>query len=144
MADDDRIVVGWRERVDLPEWGVSGLVAKVDTGARTSAIHIDEVEPTRDGHIGFWVVLSRKHADRRVRVEAEVVRVTNVRSSSGHRQPRYIVKTVLNLGGFERVVELSLVPRPHMLCRMLIGRSALAGKYLVDPALKHLTKEPAR
>lgn len=136
--------MGWRERVDLPAWGVSGLVAKVDTGARTSAIHVDEVEAIHEGHIGFWVVLSRKDAQKRVRVQADVVRVTNVRSSSGHRQPRYIVKTVLRMAGVEREVELSLVPRPHMLCRMLIGRSALAGQFLVDPSLKHVTKEPAR
>lgn len=144
MEQRDLIVVGWRERVDLPDWGVAGLVAKVDTGARTSAIHVDDVEPIGDDHIGFWVVLSRKQINKRVHVEAPIVRMTNVRSSSGHRQPRYIVKTALRMAGIEREVELSLVPRPHMLCRMLIGRSALTGLYLVDASLKHATQEPSR
>ena len=135
-------VVGWREKVDLPDWGVVGLTAKLDTGARTSAIHVDEIVKLDEKNISFWVVLSRKVVEKRVHIEAQISRESNVRSSTGHLQTRYIVRTRLLLAGVDKEVELSLVQRPHMLCRMLIGRSALAGNFVVDPSIKHVTQEP--
>jgi len=124
-------VIGRREVVSLPEWGVR-LRAKVDTGARTSALDVDEIELLPGGRVRFAVVL-RRDRSRRVRVEERVSRVARVRPSSGVSQKRYFVETTLRLGAVEKRVEISLVPRRGMLCRMLLGRTSLAGDFLVDP-----------
>jgi len=108
------------------------LRAKVDTGARTSALDVDEVVPLPDGRVRFAVVLRRDRSRRR-RVEERVSRIARVRPSSGVSQTRYFVETTLRLGDVEKRVEVSLVPRRGMLCRMLLGRTALAGDFLVDP-----------
>lgn len=108
------------------------LRAKVDTGARTSALDVDEVVPLPGGRVRFAVVL-RRDRSRRIRVEERVSRIARVRPSSGVSQTRYFVETTLRLGDVEKRVELSLVPRRGMLCRMLLGRTALAGDFLVDP-----------
>ncbi len=129
-----KTLVGWSEYVDLPKWGVSGLKAKIDTGARTSALHVEDIEPVRGGRVRFVVVVHKEKRDRHVRVEARVVRRSRVRSSSGHYESRYFVATTLRLGGVERKIEVSLVDREKMRFRMLIGRTALAGAFVVDPS----------
>lgn len=123
--------MGCREVVALPDWGVR-LRAKVDTGARTSALDVDEVVPLSGGRVRFAIVL-RRDRSRRVRVEERVSRIARVRPSSGVSQTRFFVKTTLRLGEVSKRVEISLVPRRGMLCRMLLGRTALAGDFLVDP-----------
>lgn len=132
-----KTVVGWRERVDLPEWGVSGVLAKIDTGARTSAIHVENMQHTTDGRVEFDVVKSRKASAKHVTVEAAVVRSAVVRTSTGHEQERIVVETLMKLGRTEKRIELTLVSRKRMLCRMLLGRSALEGDFLVDVTLRH-------
>lgn len=124
--------IGWNEYVDLPRWGIAGLRAKVDTGARTSALHVDNVELLSHGRVRFEVVLHRGKRDRRVPVSTRVHRQGRVRSSSGHYETRIFVKTALQIGPVEREVELSLVDRQKMVFRMLLGRTALAGAFLVD------------
>lgn len=127
----EKIVIGRREVVRLPDWGVR-LRAKVDTGARTSALDVADVEPLSGGRVRFSIVLKRDRS-RRVRVEAPVARMGRVRPSSGQTQVRYFVETEIRLGDVVKTVELSLVPREGMLCRMLLGRTALARDFLVDP-----------
>jgi len=131
-VNDDRVVIGWNEYVDLPEWGVRGLRAKVDTGARTSAIHVENIEELPRGRVRFDVVLHRKQRDRRVHVLTRVVRRARVRSSSGHYSTRIFVSTPMLLGGVERDIELSLVDREKMIFRMLLGRAALGAPFLID------------
>lgn len=137
----DPIIVGWREVVDLPEWGVRRMRAKLDTGARTSALHVADLVALPGGLVSFDVVLSRRRADRRIRVETHVVRTARVRSTTGVTTLRPVVRTRLRLGHFEREIEVSLVDRGPMIHRMLIGRSGLAGlvvagdhRYLVSRA----------
>jgi hypothetical protein len=132
-----KTVVGWRERVDLPEWGVKGILAKVDTGARTSAIHVENLRHTSKGHVAFDVVLSRKKDAKTTTVTAKIVRETRIRPSTGHYQERIVVATKMRLGKKTKTIEMTLVSRPHMICRMLIGRSALEGDFLVDVTLRH-------
>lgn len=124
-------LIGWNEYVDLPDWGVRGLRAKVDTGARTSALHVEGIEPVGRDRVRFEIVLDRRRRDRRVRVEARVRRTARVRSSTGHYDTRLFVTTTLRIGELEREVELSLVDRKAMIFRMLLGRSALGGM-LID------------
>jgi hypothetical protein len=127
--------IGWRERVDLPEWGVRGISAKVDTGARTSAIHVQDVVRLRGDQVLFHLI-TRRRPLRHVAVRALLVRTARVRSSSGHTQERFVVRTVARIGPVKKLIELSLVGRDQMLCRMLLGRSALTD-FLIDVNLKY-------
>ncbi len=127
-----KTVVGWKEFVALPDWGIKRLRAKIDTGARTSAIHVEDIVPLPDGRLSFRVVENRLKPEKSHTVEAEIVRRTVIRSSTGTEQLRYIVSTKIILGGVEKTVELSLVSRRKMLHRMLIGRTTLADDFLVD------------
>lgn len=131
-------VIGWREYVALPDWGIDALRAKIDTGARTSALHVVHCMERSAGLVTFDVVLSRQHPERTVRVEAGVVRTSRVRSSNGQVQSRPVVAARIRLGGLLKTIEVGLVERPHMLCRMLLGRSALGTDFVVDPVRKYL------
>jgi hypothetical protein len=126
------LVIGWAERVDLPDWGIRGLRAKVDTGARTSALHVENIEELPRDHVRFDVIVHRAHSDRRVHVKARVSRRGTVTSSNGQRSRRIFVKTTLVLGPLTRTIEVSLVDRKRMIHRMLLGRSALGGPILID------------
>ncbi len=140
MPLSSKITVGWRESIALPDWGITALRAKIDTGARTSAIDVDQIKPLRGGLVKFDVVLSNSHRRRKKWITARVVRETVVRSSNGSRETRYVVSTNLKLGGLIEPAEFTLVSRENMLCRMLIGRSALAPHYIVDAARTYLTR----
>ena len=136
-----RITVGWNEWVALPAWRIAALRAKVDTGARTSALHVDNITPLPDGQVRFDIVVS--DAGRRTHVVAPVSRTGRVRSSTGHTALRYFVTARVRLGPIEREVELSLVDRSSMRFRMLLGRTALSG-LLVDPVRARLHGRPPR
>lgn len=138
------VVIGWTELVDLPEWGIERLRAKVDTGARTSALHVENVEELPRGFVRFDVVLHREKRDRRIRVRAKISRRGRVRSSTGHQTQRLFVETVLRLGPVERRVELSLVDREKMIHRMLLGRAALTGPFLVDVDRRMVLRKEAK
>lgn len=126
-------VIGRREYVKLPEWGIGAIRAKIDTGARTSAIHATNIQPIDDGkRVRFTIITSRKENARHIDLVAEIVRQANVRSSSGKQQNRYVVATRMRLGRVDRIIELSLADREEMLCPMLLGRRSLAGEFLVD------------
>lgn len=127
---------GWREWVDLPEWGIARVRAKLDTGARTSALHVASVEELPKGKVSFAVVPSRR-SDRRVQIVTDVVRQTRVRSSNGTSTTRFVVKTRLRLGPIEREIELTLVDRGAMIHRLLVGRSGLAG-IVVDASRRYV------
>lgn len=139
----ERAVVGWREKVALPDWGVRGVLAKIDTGARTSALHVSRIEELPGDRVRFDVVLSRKDPTRTVAVEAELVRISQVKPSSGVKQRRHVVKTTLKLGAHTKTIEVSLVCRKQMVCRMLIGRTALGEDFLVDASQTFLLGDSA-
>jgi hypothetical protein len=126
------VVIGWTEYVDLPDWGVRRIRAKVDTGARSSALHVEDIRELPRGIVSFDVVVHRERRDRHVRVRARVTRRSRVRSSNGELSPRLFVETTLRLGGVEKPIEIGLVDRAKMIHRMLLGRAALAGPFLVD------------
>jgi hypothetical protein len=140
MSPKLKIVVGWRESVALPDWHIPKLRAKIDTGAKTSALDVDQIELLDDNRVRFDVVLSNLHRRRRKWITADIGGSTVVRSSNGSRETRYVVATTLELGGLKRLAEFTLVRREDMLCRMLIGRSALAKHYLVNVARTYITR----
>ncbi|MBY5162476.1 ATP-dependent zinc protease [Salsipaludibacter albus] len=145
MGERAPVAVGWREWVALPDWGVDHMKAKVDTGARTSAIHAWDLEPfDRDG--SPWVRFSlhpwQGSDDDPVQVEAPVVDHREVRSSSGDTQRRPVVHTDLHLVGLVAPIELTLTNRDEMGFRMLVGREALRGRFVVDPGRSYLGGRP--
>jgi hypothetical protein len=148
-SDTDRaVVIGWRERVALPAWGIVALKTKVDTGARTSALHVNRIEPLGDGNVRFDVIASVRIAEgrrllRRVPVVSRIVRTATVRSSTGRVQQRLVVRTPALIGPVEREIELTLVCRRRMRCRLLLGRTALQG-FVVDPSRARLLAAPRR
>jgi hypothetical protein len=140
VTSEHREIIGWREYVSFPEWNVSKIEAKIDTGARTSAIHVKDVTRLKGNRVRFHLVARRGKRDdqeRSVEVKADLVRTTRVRSSTGHTQERYVVATLVRIGSVCRRIELSLVSRDRMICRMLLGRLALGG-FLIDAGSKYV------
>lgn len=125
--------IGWRELVDLPELGLRGIPAKIDTGARTSALHatiLDEF--VRDGET--FVRFAVDFSGQKVRQVCEAVHIDwrGVTSSNGTTQLRRIIKTPLKIGGVRFRAEISLTDRSDMRFPMLIGRSSLRRRFVVD------------
>ena len=139
-----KTVIGWSEYVAFPDWGIDRLPAKVDTGARTSALHVENLQLLDSRHVRFEVVLSRKHSHRRVQVCAEVLKWARVRSSTGHYHTRCFVRTRIRIGPVEKVIELSLASRERMLYRMLLGRKALEKDFLVDVSKRRTLGKPKK
>lgn len=137
---DTPVVIGRVEEVEFLDWPLPPVRAKVDTGARSSAIDVDNIEELDGDRLRFRVVLNRART-KSVLCEAPRSRQSRVRSSTGHRQRREFVSTRVRIAGVEREIEISLVHRPKMLFRMLLGRRALAGAFLVDVA--RAAKRPA-
>lgn len=139
-AQSSRGVLGWREWVSLPELGIEHIKAKVDTGARTSALHAFFVDPfMRRGR--RWVRIGvhplQGRSDIAVETEAEVIDHRHVTDSGGHREMRYVICTDVLLGSNRFPIELTLTNRDSMKFRMLLGRTALRGKFLVDAKLSY-------
>lgn len=138
---------GWREWVGLPDLGIAHVKAKLDTGARTSALHAFEIEELRrDG--ADWVRFEvhpwqRSKADARV-VEWPVHDRRLVRSSTGHEQERIVIRTALAMLGTPVTTEITLARRDEMGFRMLVGREALRQGFVVDAAHSYLGGRPDR
>ena len=134
--------IGWRERVALPDWGIKRIRAKIDTGARTSAIHCAEIQELPDGKVRFEVVI-REHPKRRTKwVEADLARESTVKPSTGESQTRLVCRTRMVIGPAEHEIEIGLVCRQGMLCRMLLGRTAIPPGFLIDASRKYLLNPP--
>lgn len=135
QSENERLpLIGWREAVFFPELGLGPIRAKIDSGANTSALHVSDVERIDGDRVSFHIALDRHGRRLSNRLEAPISRTSSVRSSTGHAQERFVVPLVLAVGEHDFEVEVSLVCRKGMLCRMLIGRRALAGRFLVDSA----------
>ncbi|MGB0680562.1 MAG: ATP-dependent zinc protease [Polyangiales bacterium] len=131
-----RLQVGWREWVSLPELGVDRIKAKVDTGARTSALHATHIRRHQrdDGsYLHFLVHPSQRGHTGVVQVAARLIDERQVRSSNGHQELRPVILTELKLGAYSWPIELTLTNRQMMGFRLLLGRQALRRRVMIDP-----------
>lgn len=143
----ERTPVGWREWVSLPDWGVPAIKAKIDTGARTSALHAFDFETfERDGvaMARFAIHPWQESSSDVVVVETPLLERRQVRSSSGAAKVRPVVLTTMGLAGRSHPIEVTLSRRDEMGFRMLIGRQALRRRFLVDPGRSYLGGKPER
>ncbi len=134
-----KIVLGWREWVALPGLGIASLRAKVDSGARSSALHVDAQWRFHERG-GPWVGfrLSPGHGAGAIEAFAPVYDEREVTDSGGHCTRRVFIRTPLRLAGVEREIAINLSDRRGMLFPMLLGRTALAQVFTVDPARSFL------
>lgn len=133
--DEDRDIIGWREWLALPELGVPGVKAKIDTGARTSALHVVDLEAFEErgrSRVRFVLHPLRKRSGIAIVCTADVIDQRVVSDSGGHRERRWVIRTPVALGSRQWPIELSLTNREDMLFRMLLGRTAMQG-LLIDP-----------
>jgi hypothetical protein len=143
-----RQIIGWREYVDLPDLGIETLKVKVDSGARTSALHATKIRYLENNDGRTWVsfVVTAELSPRRsIRVRAPLVEQRVVKSSMGHSSLRPVIRTNVKLGNEIWPIEITLVNRDPMGFRMLLGRQAVKSKFLVHPARSFIqSKETAR
>lgn len=134
-------VIGWRETLSLPDLGVPAIQAKIDTGAKTSAIHafrIKEVEVEGELFVEFFIHPKKRKAKPEIKARARVLDQRWVRSSNGKRERRYVIETTAQLGENEFPLEVTLTNRDEMGFRMLLGRQALRRRFAIDPGASYL------
>jgi len=134
--------IGWREWVNLPELGIERIKAKVDTGARTSALHAFSLRPfveNGQNKIRFDIHPMQHDTSHIVTCVAAVVDKRYVTDSGGHEEERHVIMTPITIAGQTWSIEITLTERENMLFRMLLGRSALRKRFVVNPARSFVT-----
>jgi hypothetical protein len=135
-------LIGWREWVSLPELGIAMIKAKVDTGARTSALHAFALSPFKargKQRVRFDIHPLQKNITKIATCVADVIDMRMVTDSGGHRELRYVISTPIIIGGDSWPIEITLTERDTMLFRMLIGRGAIRQRFVVNPAKSFIT-----
>ena len=138
---DEIPIVGWREWVGLPDLGVDPIKAKIDSGARSSAIHAFRERITFEKgtpHVAFMVSPGQRGVSPPIECVSKILDEREIKSSTGHKQVRYVIETNLSLGGRVWPIELTLADRDHMGFRMLLGRQAIRGRCLIDTSRSYL------
>lgn len=135
-GDSHYLLIGWQEWCALPELGIPAIKAKIDTGARTSAIHAFDIEPiSKHGrkYVRFSVHPIQHNDLLAVTCEVPIVDRRRIMSSSGHKEFRYVIKTPIILGHKMWEIEVTLSNRDPLLFRMLLGREALQHGVMIEP-----------
>jgi hypothetical protein len=141
------LVVGWKEYVALPELGISSLKAKIDTGARTSSLHVTAIRRLTgrdDGEAELEITIApdRRRPERLVRARVHQLARIRVTDSGGHSELRPVIETLLVVGPVTKRVRVTLADRSSMLFRMILGRKAIEGAFVVDVSRKYLQPRP--
>ena len=139
-----RVMLGWREWLALPALGIVAIRAKVDTGARSSSLHVDAQWRFVEGGVpwaGFRIATGVR-GDQIIEARGAICDEREVTDSGGNRSRRVFLRTPLVLAGVEREVELNLTDRRGMLFPMLLGRTSLARAFTIDPARSFLHGKP--
>ncbi|MGL4226009.1 MAG: ATP-dependent zinc protease family protein [Vibrio sp.] len=136
-----KMLVGWREELSLPGLGIARIKAKIDTGARTSCLHAFKIERFNKGSmpwVRFWIHPMQNNVELVNVCEAEVIDQRSVRDSGGHQEQRYVIRTEVSFGGQTWPIEITLTNRENMAFRMLLGRTAMHHRIIVDPTQSFL------
>ena len=139
--------IGWREWIQLPELKLPEIKAKIDTGARTSCLHAFSVEPFEKNGcewVRFGIHPHQEDIDTEVFCEAKVFDKRTVTDSGGHKEERYVIKTDIILADQNWPIEITLTNRDTMLFRMLLGRTAMENKIVVNPGKSFLLGKPMK
>ncbi|EKD53708.1 MAG: hypothetical protein ACD_60C00160G0030 [uncultured bacterium] len=129
--------IGWREWVTLPDLKIDKIKAKIDTGARTSALHAFALRPFKEGdknRITFDIHPLQNNMNLVISCTADIIDKRFVTDSGGHREERYVICTPIIIGDQYWPIEITLTERDTMLFRMLLGRSAIRKRFVVNPA----------
>lgn len=138
----DKILVGAREIIDLPELGLFGLVIRIDTGAQTSSLHVDHIsENAETGMLNFEIHPDIHDVTKTIKCSAKILDRKRVKSSNGDKERRYIINTLAIMGTLEWTIRLSLTNRASMNHLMLLGREAMVGEMLVDPEFSYIATQ---
>jgi len=140
-------IIGWKEYIDLPELGIFALNAKIDTGARTSALHVTKIRPFQRPDGSDWLELhipsvKSDGSQQGVVCEAPSCGMRHIKSSSGHIENRYVLTSTMVLGTFKGIIEITLTNRMSMRYAMLLGRTALRSRFLILPSRSYLQSSP--
>lgn len=134
-------IIGWREWVSFPDLGIDKIKAKIDTGARTSALHafaLKRISVNGKSRIQFDIHPIQHNTDSIITCIADVVDKRFVTDSGGHAEERYVIETLISLAGISWPIEVTLTERENMLFRMLLGRSAIKKRFIINPARSFL------
>jgi hypothetical protein len=138
------VVIGWKERLEFTEWGLRRIRVKIDTGALTSALDVARYEwgETADGgrRVTMYFALDRRHPERLTCVQAPVLKTVVVRNTAGTREERPLIETAVRLGPVHKRIRLTIADRSSMRYRMILGREALAGSFVVDVSRTYLLR----
>ena len=141
------LTFGWREWVRIPDIGIRQIKAKVDTGARTSALHAFEIRPYSENgrdRVEFRMHPLQKDVETVATCNADILDTRIVTDSGGHKEERFVIETTLSIGNQSWPIEVTLTSRDDMLFRMLLGRTAIRNRALVDPARSYLVGKKKR
>ena len=131
-------VIGWREWIGLPDLGVDHIKVKVDSGARTCALHASKIKYSEDKSGQTWVTFFVHTNKKPIRAKAPLLTQRVVKSSMGQATLRPVIVTRVNINGDEWLTEVTLVNRDPMGFRMLIGRQALKRRFLIHPSRSYI------
>ena len=136
---DGKMVIGVAEKIDLPDLGLSSVATRIDTGAKTSALHVDHIEIDEEaGSVKFWFHPDSHDVDKIVKCSARIHDIRWIKSSNGEKERRCVIKTAAQIGDLNWSIELTLTDRSVMKHLMLLGREALAPHFVIDPSEDYL------
>jgi hypothetical protein len=138
----NKILVGAKETLDLPDLGLFGIVTRVDTGAQTSSLHVDHlIENINTSMIDFELHPDFHDINKTIKCTAKIIDKKRIKSSNGDKERRYIINTLAVMGSLQWTIRLTLTNRASMNHLMLLGRQAMVGKIIVDPELNFLASK---
>ena len=135
-------IIGWKEWIGLPDLGIPAVKAKIDTGARTSALHVFDLQEfvVEDRQmVRFGIHPLQRREDILRFCEAPVLEKRRVKDSGGHIEKRYVIRTTAVMGAVSWPIDITLTNRDLMLFRMLLGRTAVENRFLLNPGRSYLT-----